>query len=91
MNDQPKATDELNSRAYAQLRALAEQDRMIEERKQLVAQLEARARPTWQSHFTDRELKEIAYCQLYQRDFAHGTDGHNIRLIVAKLASLLDS
>ncbi len=44
----------------------------------------------WQSHFTERELKEIAYCQLYQRDFAHGTDGHNIRLIVAKLVGLLE-
>jgi len=44
----------------------------------------------WQSHFTERELKEIEYCQVYQRDFRHGTDGHNIRLIVAKLVNILD-
>ncbi len=44
----------------------------------------------WKTHFTERELKEIEYCQLYQRDFHHGTDGHNIRLIVAKLVNILE-
>ena len=45
---------------------------------------------TWQEHFTERELKEIEYCKVYQRDFNHGTDGHNIRLIVAKMATILN-
>ena len=44
----------------------------------------------WQTHFTERELKEIEFCRLYQLHFAHGTDGHNIRLIVAKMVALLD-
>lgn len=44
----------------------------------------------WKVHFTERELKEIEYCKIYQRDFAHGTDGHNIRMIVAKLTQLLE-
>ena len=45
---------------------------------------------SWKTHFTERELKEIEYCKVYQRDFYHGTDGHNIRLIVAKLANILE-
>ncbi len=45
---------------------------------------------TWQTHFTERELKEIDFCKVYQRDFLHGTDGHNIRLIVAKLVNILE-
>lgn len=45
----------------------------------------------WKTHFTERELKEIEFCQIYQRDFGHGTDGHNIRLIVAKMAAMLDA
>lgn len=61
-----------------------------EELRQIEKQLAARTQPAWKAQFTERELKEIAYCQLYQRDFAHGTDGHNIRLIVAKLAAILD-
>lgn len=44
----------------------------------------------WQSHLTERELKEVQLCRLYQQEFSHGTDGHNIRIIVAKLANLLD-
>jgi hypothetical protein len=44
----------------------------------------------WESHFDERQRKEIAFCLIYKDDFAHGTDGHNIRLIVAKMAELLD-
>lgn len=44
----------------------------------------------WETHFDERQRKEISFCLLYADDFAHGTDGHNIRLIVAKLARLLD-
>lgn len=44
----------------------------------------------WETHLDERQLKEIAFCRVYKDGFAHGTDGHNIRLIVAKLAELLD-
>lgn len=45
----------------------------------------------WRSDFTARELKEIDFCRLYQREFAHGTDGHNAKIIIAKLAAILDT
>lgn len=45
----------------------------------------------WKDDLTERELKEIVFCRLYAEKFSHGTDGHNIRLIVAKLAKLLDT
>ena len=44
----------------------------------------------WETHFDDRQHKEIDYCILYAKDYAHGTDGHNMRLIIAKMAELLD-
>lgn len=44
----------------------------------------------WHSYFTERELKEIEFCNLYKSNFTHGTEGHNIRIIVAKMAELLD-
>jgi hypothetical protein len=44
----------------------------------------------WETHLDERQLKEIAFCIAYKNNFAHGTDGHNIRLIVAKMAELLD-
>lgn len=44
----------------------------------------------WKEHFNERELKEIEYNVVYQRDFSHGTDGHNIRLIVAKMVTILN-
>lgn len=44
----------------------------------------------WETYFDERQRKEIAFCLVYADDFAHGTDGHNIRLIVAKMAQLLD-
>lgn len=44
----------------------------------------------WQTHFDERELKEIEYCKVYAEPrFRHGTGSHNIRLIVAKLAEIL--
>lgn len=44
----------------------------------------------WETHLDERQRKEIAFCRVYRDGFNHGTDGHNIRLIVAKLADLLD-
>jgi hypothetical protein len=45
----------------------------------------------WETHFDERQRKEIAYCVIYADSFGHGTDGHNIRLIVAKMAQLLEN
>lgn len=45
----------------------------------------------WTKEFDERQLQEIAFCRLYSADFAHGTDGHNAKLIIAKLAALLDA
>lgn len=45
----------------------------------------------WRSNFDERELKEIDFCRLYHEQFCHGTDGHNIRIIVAKMESILDN
>lgn len=44
----------------------------------------------WLSNFDERQRKEIALCRLYAKDFAHGTVGHNEKMIIAKLAELLD-
>lgn len=44
----------------------------------------------WLSHFDDRQKREIEFCRLYAKDFAHGTSGHNEKLIIAKMAELLD-
>lgn len=39
--------------------------------------------------FTEREAFEIWYCVLYRQEFNHGTDGHNLRNLVAKLWIML--
>jgi hypothetical protein len=54
-------------------------------------QAEKHVNPLWRYHFfTEREQKEIAFAQIYFRDFNHGTDGHNAKVIIAKMAALLD-
>lgn len=45
----------------------------------------------WKSNFDERELKEIEYAVIYKQQFNHGTLGHNIRIIVAKMVSILDN
>lgn len=45
---------------------------------------------SWQSHFDERQLKEIDFCRTYARDFRHGATNHNVMLIVAQMADLLD-
>ena len=39
---------------------------------------------------TEREWMEVEYCRVYAEEYNHGTDGHSIRLLVAKLADLLE-
>jgi hypothetical protein len=40
--------------------------------------------------FNERERAEIRFSILYAQRFHHGTDGHNAKMIIAKLAELLD-
>jgi hypothetical protein len=40
-------------------------------------------------YFTEREQKEIEFCTVYVSLFNHGTDGHTLRSIIAKQASLI--
>lgn len=44
----------------------------------------------WQQYFDDREIKEINYSILYQNMFNHGTSGHHEKIIIAKMAALLN-
>jgi len=44
----------------------------------------------WHKNFDERQLKEIAFSREYAINYAHGTDGHNAKLIIAKLANLMD-
>ncbi len=49
------------------------------------------AEPTsWRSHFNERQLKEIEFCQTYAANFAHGATNHNVMMIVSQMADLLD-
>ena len=38
----------------------------------------------------EREWMEVEFCRVYAEEYQHGTDGHLIRLLVAKLADLLE-
>lgn len=40
--------------------------------------------------FSEREWMEIEFCRVYAEEYDHGTDGHLIRKLVAKLADLLE-
>ena len=45
----------------------------------------------WREVFLDeRERQEVAFCETYVRDYGHGTAGHLERVIIAKLADVLD-
>jgi hypothetical protein len=46
---------------------------------------------SWIEQFSEREQKEILFSQLYAKQFVHGTDGHNAKIIIAKLAGLLNN
>jgi hypothetical protein len=43
----------------------------------------------WLKLFDERQQKEIEFSQFYAQQFGHGTDGHNSKLIVARMAELL--
>lgn len=44
----------------------------------------------WLKELDDRQRKEIEFALIYTDGFAHGTDGHNRLLLIAKLARMLD-
>lgn len=44
----------------------------------------------WLKGFDERQRKEIEFSKLYAETFHHGTDGHNSKMIIAKMAALLD-
>lgn len=44
----------------------------------------------WLKEFDERQRKEIEFSKLYAETFHHGTDGHNSKMIIAKMAALLD-
>ncbi len=47
--------------------------------------------PNWRTTLlNERQQKELAFSELYVRDFNHGATGHNLYVIVARLAELLD-
>jgi len=44
----------------------------------------------WAVNFDERQLKEIEFSEMYAENFQHGTDGHNAKLIIARMAKVLD-
>lgn len=42
-------------------------------------------------HLTDRQQKELAFAELYMRDFNHGATGHNLYVLIDRLSLLLDA
>lgn len=45
---------------------------------------------TWLNSFDERQRKEIEFSELYAKEFGHGTDGHNAKMIIAKMVLILD-
>ena len=45
----------------------------------------------WRDLLDDRQQKEVEFSKIYAYGFAHGTEGHNAKLIIAKMADMLDS
>jgi hypothetical protein len=43
----------------------------------------------WIEKFDERQQAEIRFAQLYASEFHHGTDGHNAKIIIAKMAQML--
>jgi hypothetical protein len=44
----------------------------------------------WLKELDERQRKEVEFALIYADGFAHGTDGHNRLLLIAKLARMLD-
>lgn len=46
--------------------------------------------PNWREQLDERQRKQVAFAELYTRDFGHGVVGHNDYVLIARLALLLD-
>jgi len=44
----------------------------------------------WLNNFDERQRKEIEFSIVYLNQFEHGTDGHNAKVIIAKMADMLN-
>lgn len=44
----------------------------------------------WLQKFDERQQKEITFSTAYVESWSHGTDGHNAKVIIAKMANLLN-
>ena len=67
-----------------------------QERWQLKGQLEqimfgVRTSTDWLKHFDDRQRRLIANCRLYATSDPAGVPGHNLMMIIARMARLLDA
>ena len=54
-------------------------------------QVEWTAFEKWSEHFDDRQKSLIHHCRQYVTDGASGLPGHQLMLIVAQMAALLDA
>ena len=46
---------------------------------------------SWLEDFDERQQAEIKLSRLYANEYNHGTDGHNAKMIIAKMARQLDA
>lgn len=44
----------------------------------------------WTGLFDARQIDEICLSMQYYNDYGHGTDGHNAKSVIAKMALILD-
>lgn len=69
-----------------------ESEEQARKREELEAQIrEATYSPAWRSKFDERQNREIDFAVFYANQFNHGTDGHNTKIIIARMATLLDA
>ena len=45
---------------------------------------------SWDDLTDDRQQKEVQFARVYASEYAHGTNGHNQYILIAKLSELLD-
>ena len=77
--------DEADARRGAEVRAQA-----AELQLRLYTQT-AHVPPDWRTALlSDRQQKEVAFSELYVRDFNHGIPGHTLYVLIARLAEALD-
>lgn len=58
--------------------------------KQIAESLTGDGHINWRDMLDERQQKEVEFSEIYARDYHHGTDGHNSKLIITKMAEILD-